>query len=264
MNKTAIIITGNQSRHKYFISQILNHFDVLCIISETKFDYIKEFNDKVDGEIIKEHFDSRSISENKYFSNIPLPKNTWELEKGEVNSDEIIDRLGHMNADFILLFGSSIIKPRLLNIYSSKVINLHLGLSPYYRGSGTNFWPLVDNKPQCVGATIHLATSKVDAGGILAQCRPEELNVDDNCHDLGNKTIKTAIRILPFVLKSYFNKDLIPSEQVISRNLEYKRLDLKPENILKMNANFENGLMKNYLQNKMMIDSEYPIKKFKL
>ena len=92
-------------------------------------------------------------------------------------------------AEYIILFGSSIIKPPLLEFFNKKIINIHLGLSPYYRGSGTNFWPLVNNEPECVGATIHLAVLKVDAGSILAQARPESLSELDNSHDIGCKAI---------------------------------------------------------------------------
>ena len=40
--------------------------------------------------------------------------------------------------------------PMILN----KILNLHLGISPYYKGSGTNYFPLVNNEPQYVGATF--------------------------------------------------------------------------------------------------------------
>ena len=103
--------------------------------------------------------------------------------------EEVIGR----PADFVLLFGSGVIKKPILKAYQDRVINLHLGLSPFYRGSRTNFWPLVDGKPECVGETIHLAVLKVDAGKILHQVRPHGLSFDDTVHDVGKKTIRSAL-----------------------------------------------------------------------
>ena len=34
------------------------------------------------------------------------------------------------------------------------MINVHLGLSPYYKGSATNFWPFVNNELQFLGVTF--------------------------------------------------------------------------------------------------------------
>ena len=72
---------------------------------------------------------------------------------------------------------------------------MHLGLSPYYRGSGTNFWPLVDRLPECVGVTIHLAIPSVDAGPILTQVRPD-IEPTDRAHEIGSRAIIAGLYAL--------------------------------------------------------------------
>ena len=113
------------------------------------------------------------------------------------------------NPDYVLLFGSSLIGDDILQAFPNKVINLHLGLSPYYRGSGTLFWPLVDGKPECVGSTIHLAVKKIDAGGILGQVRPE-IDPKDGPHDLGNKTILASLAAIKRLVIGYDNGEIVP------------------------------------------------------
>ena len=39
-----------------------------------------------------------------------------------------------------MVYGTTIIKGDLIRIFEKRIINLHLGLSPYYRGAGTNFF----------------------------------------------------------------------------------------------------------------------------
>jgi methionyl-tRNA formyltransferase len=43
---------------------------------------------------------------------------------------------------------------------------MHTGLSPDYRGTACAFWPIVENRPDMVGATVHECTSDVDGGRI--------------------------------------------------------------------------------------------------
>ena len=44
--------------------------------------------------------------------------------------------------DVVLVFGTGLLKAPLIGAFPGRIINIHLGLSPYYRGAGTNFWPL--------------------------------------------------------------------------------------------------------------------------
>ena len=57
--------------------------------------------------------------------------------------------------DVVLVCGTGILREELINLFPGHIINIHLGLSPYYRGAGTNFWPLVNREPEYLGATIH-------------------------------------------------------------------------------------------------------------
>jgi len=147
------------------------------------------------------------------------------------------------------LSGSSIIKIHILDKYSNRVINIHLGLSPYYRGSGTNFWPLVHKKVECVGATIHLAVKDMDAGGVLHQVRPN-VEAIDTPHDIGNKTIISGIQAIPTILKKYSNKEITPVRQDLSQGNVCYRRDLTAEAVNRLYKNFEGDLINDFLQNK--------------
>jgi methionyl-tRNA formyltransferase len=256
-----IVITGDEKRHLYLASRLSANFNVVSVFFEKKANkHTQLFNSTEEGEILVKHFEARQRSEEKYFGQARLSADalTLNLETGNVNSDEVFESIQNLNAEAIVLFGSSIINKRLLNEYHGKVINLHLGLSPFYRGSGTNFWPYVFNEPECVGATIHLAVSKVDAGAIIKQVRPN-IEASDNMHDIGNKVIIEAADILKESINNYLSTKLQPIPQQLLGGRLCKRDDLNAEAIKTAYANFENGMLTEYLNNKNKRDELFPI-----
>ena len=261
-NLRIIIITGNSKRHHFFVREMEKRFIVLMAITEQKFDYKKAFEKSDSCEMVNYHFSLRDESEMSFFGNAFPKTELYQLAKGKVNEPETVKMLRHMNADFVLLYGSSIIKKPLLEHYEGRVINLHLGLSPYYRGSGTNFWPIVDALPECIGATIHLAVPKVDAGPVLHQIRPTSIQTTDGIHDLGNKTILAAVQALPEVLVAYSKNQIIPLEQKGLNEIEFKRMDLSNDSIRKAYSNIKEGLISDYLSNYLNRNNLYPIIEF--
>lgn len=62
-----------------------------------------------------------------------------------------------------------------------KALNLHPAYLPWNRGSAPNVWPLVDGSP--AGTTLHVMTSGLDRGDIVAQ-DPVEVRADDTAATL--------------------------------------------------------------------------------
>ena len=256
-----LIITGNQLRHQYYATEIAKQLDVVGVIFEQKIIQENKFKDQAEAfDIASTHFRKRTESEQTYFANkvdiSQLP--ALHLNTGASNSESTFDWVKKQAPEFLLLYGSSIIKDPLLGFFGDRVINLHLGLSPYYRGAGTNFWPLVNKEPECVGATIHLATAKVDAGAILKQVRPN-IAVGDGPHDIGNKTITAATKEIPQIVKAYKAGNLLPQSQDLSIGTVYRRRDLTTAAITKLYENFAAGMVNDYLQEQTIRLAKYPI-----
>ena len=109
---------------------------------------------------------------NKYFhdkwesidNNIPI------LKVEDINSQIVYERLKEERPDLILDHGTPIVKDHILET-SDLALNLHWGLSPYYRGSYCTEWALIHWDPYNIGVTIHKLTRIIDGGDILAQKR---------------------------------------------------------------------------------------------
>ena len=42
-----------------------------------------------------------------------------------------------------------------------KALNIHMGISPYYRGTDCNFWAIYDGFPNYVGGTVMKLSKKL-------------------------------------------------------------------------------------------------------
>ena len=74
-----------------------------------------------------------------------------------------------------------------------ETLNLHLGISPEFKGAATLFWPFYFQKPGWAGATFHYLSDRADSGDIVHQVLPQ-LDITDGIHDVGAKTVLESIQ----------------------------------------------------------------------
>jgi methionyl-tRNA formyltransferase len=243
----ALVLTSNSLRHKYYAQKLSIFFNVVGIISEPKRNYYN--NVKNESSIVKEHFIRLVGYEMKYFKDAAFPKNIelMELEKSSINNDEVVQWAKDKNPDIIFLFGTVILQDNWLNSFPEKIINLHLGLSPFYRGSATLFWPIHNNELSCIGVTIHIATKKVDAGNIIGRVKPLLL-AGDNYYAINCKAIKSGIDAMPKIINSYLDNNIQIIQQDLSNSKLYKKSDFNEQALLKALENIGTGLTANDIQ----------------
>ncbi|GAB1445724.1 hypothetical protein MASR2M41_14440 [Flammeovirgaceae bacterium] len=258
-----VLLTSTHRRHKYIAGRLNASFDLAGIISEEKTQFSKDYStlSSENQEFMLKHLREREVSENQYFidsDNFPAIKNFLFLPKGRINTPDVLTFLLDINPTFIILFGTSIIKSPILDSFANRIINIHLGLSPYYRGSGTNLWPLYFSEPECVGATIHIAAKEVDAGAILSQVRPDLIGTD-SVHDVGNKVLVKVGEKLPVVLNDFFIGSKKPVLHTRSEGKLFRRTDLNADILKRIYSNFENGMIPDYILKKDFRDLDRPI-----
>lgn len=95
----------------------------------------------------------------------------------DINSDAVKKELEKLRPDIVLVHGTTLIRNHVL-AGVPLVLNLHWGLSPYYKGSYCTQWALINHDPLNIGYTIHRLSSKIDAGDILTQGRVEVVPSD--------------------------------------------------------------------------------------
>ena len=180
-----VIFTSNQYRHLAFIDYLSKSAKIKII--KTYIEKKNEHKIKQKTLLEKKYFNERKKYEKKYFSkrNQSVSK---KYEIGFISTNKCLNEIKKIKPDLIVVYGSSIIKGKIIKEFKRKIINVHLGLSPYYRGSGTNIFPFINNELKYVGITFMYLDSGIDTGEIIHQIRPD-IKATDNVHDIGNKLI---------------------------------------------------------------------------
>jgi len=245
MKTRVVILTGAGRRHRFVANRWVQYFDVVGVVAERK---RPQPQIGAIDHVMSSHYEEREQAEQKYMpesGDFLARKDLFLINKGALNSREVFDFVQVRTPQYLLSFGSSIIRAPLLGAYPDRIINLHLGLSPYYRGAASNFWALVQGEPECVGVTIHFAVPRVDAGPILVQGRPR-LEPQDSCHTIGCKSILLGAELMPEAVKR-LSDGYSPQGQDISQGHVFKRTEAGASSILKMRRNFEDGMINNFL-----------------
>ncbi len=167
------LFTANNQRHNYFINLLSSISDELFVIQECS----TTFQGIVPGhypatQIMKEYFEYVSKAQQNIFGNAYIEvKSKLSLKPillGDLNRLDINTISEFLKSDLYIIFGSSYIKGDLVEFLSKKkAINIHMGISPFYRGCDCNFWALYDGNPHLAGATIHMLSKGLDSGPIL-------------------------------------------------------------------------------------------------
>ena len=255
----AILLTSTFQRHVFVANTAAAACDLAGVWQEEKsFRPERYARDASDEEVIQRHFAGRDASEARYFSAdsvVRLDQGAAHriIAAGACNEPAEVALMEAARPDVVLVFGTGILREPFLSAFEGRIINIHLGLSPYYRGAGTNFWPLVNREPEYVGATIHYLDAGIDTGAILAHARPQIERADDP-HDLGNKTIVAAAEALLRAAHAHVNGIARAVPQWAAGRL-YQRKDFCADAVRTLYRNFETSMIDEYLAGRASRDA---------
>lgn len=222
----AAVLTSTAPRHSFFLQTMANNFEVVVAMQEPK----KKYYDTVQREsaAVREHFSRLKESEElEFMPHLQNPRPRI-VSVETLNEESCIAKVQEANVDVILLFGTVILDIAWLRAFPGKIINLHLGLSPYYRGAATLLWPFANGEIECLGTTIHLAVERVDAGAILRRVKPD-LRIGDSYYGATIRLIRHSIQIMPEVVIDYLNGRIRPSPQKLDEGRAYRMNDFNEE-----------------------------------
>ena len=244
------LFTSNKSRHNYLINLLSSICDELFVIQEcnTIFPGLIPGNYPVSS-VMEDYFKKVNIAQNKLFENsyIDNEKNIKILPmvSGDLKKCSVKFLSDFLNSDIYIVFGSSYIKGDLVEfLIKQKTINIHMGVSPYYRGADCNFWALYDNNPHLVGATIHLLSKGLDSGPILYHAMSD---IKTDPFEYSMSSVKSAFHSLAKKIKDKSIFSITPLIQNLDLEIRYSK-----------KIEFNEAIVKEYYQRKINLK----IKKF--
>ena len=188
-----LFIGGTHPRHLYYANKIHERYPLAGVLCQYRGELIPR---EPEGLRRKSwwnlHFQNRAEAEKKYFGEQNFSNVKVKVVSGNnLNSEFVLDLVKEISPDIALIFGCGMIKGELAEALPELTINLHLGLSPRYRGAATLFWPFYFLEPQWAGCTFHKIVDEPDAGDILHQCVPDLVR-GDKIHDVACKAVGKA------------------------------------------------------------------------
>jgi methionyl-tRNA formyltransferase len=188
---SVLILCGRAPRHLYVANRLCEGARVLAIVQETGMQLTgrkllqKLAPTKLGRKAWRWLRDRRRYAggrEAAFFFGTAAPaliRRELLVEVPHVNHPDVIALADRLQPDVIAVFGTSLIRGRLLDQGRLGIFNLHGGLSPQYRGADCTFWALYNGEPDQVGCTLHRIDSGIDTGGLVAHVRPEVSEGDD-------------------------------------------------------------------------------------
>ncbi len=252
------LLTSDKERHNYFINLLTKNCDKLYVVQEVS----KKTNNKVpdnyiNSKILENYFDKVNIAQKKIFgiNNLSIlnKKNVkiFNTPAGNLNNISLTNLSDYLKSDIFIVFGCSYIKSDLVDfLIKKKAINIHMGVSPYYRGTDCNFWALYDNNPHLVGSTIHFLTKGLDSGPMLYHAMS---NLKSNPFEYTMSTVKSAFHSLIEKIKNKSIFEMTPLYQDSTKEIRYsKKIDFNDKiakeylnkNINLNSKNFDYSLLK--------------------
>ncbi|MFI5078449.1 MAG: formyl transferase [Vicinamibacteria bacterium] len=251
----AIVLTSTMRRHCFVANTVSRLVDVVGVWQEAKsFQPLAYADTPDDAAVIERHFDARQASEDAFFADHEtVHRAARSVPPGGCNHPAVLEAMRAARPGVVLVFGTGLLKRPLLDLFPDRVLNIHLGLSPYYRGAGTNFWPLVNGEPEYCGATIHFMDEGVDSGPIVEHVRPD-IQAGDGPHEIGNKTIIAAAAALGRAAVALGRGPVASTPQGADGRV-YRRADFSAAAVRRLYDRFERGMIADYLAHRAERDA---------
>jgi methionyl-tRNA formyltransferase len=275
-----VIFTRTAFHHTYFINRLQERFEVACVVRESypperkKKKSLKELfgrhllqqlrderflsrfhlkfsagfkYHKILGEYLRSPFDAVEERHGTKYLNVP---------HGGINNPDFEILLHAMRPDIIAVLGSSVIMPQIISVPSAAMMNLHSGLSPYYRGTWSYGWPIVNAEPEYIGVTVHHVDPGIDSGNIIYQTRPS-LAESDDLNTIFLKVIAEGTELVARAIEEIIERGSVVShEQTKGAGRLYLTADFNADVARRCFRNLKRGVLGEYLSRRETRDSK--------
>ena len=166
-----LVCTANQPRHVTLVKRLIQAgHDVVTIVEPKTYGSTKGTAD------YWEHV--REAELDVFGRAYMMPGPVCCLRPGELSGVPELTGV-FMEGRLPVVFSSSFITSPVIEWFiKAGAINLHVGMAPYYRGSGCNFWAAYDKNHHLVGAQVQRLSKGVDNGEILAETEELDYKAD--------------------------------------------------------------------------------------
>ncbi|MGH9728528.1 MAG: formyl transferase [Candidatus Acidiferrales bacterium] len=164
-----------------------------------------------------------------------------------INSPEGLQTISSLQPDVLLIYGTVLVGSKIISQARVLALNMHTGISPYYRGADCAFWPIYNQEPHMVGATVHECTRDIDGGKIFGTAKAQ-LAVDDDVFSVFARSVMAGANLYAEIVRELIAGKLRGADQDLSQGKEYRARmrDVRAER--KVRRSINEGIIRRYLE----------------
>jgi methionyl-tRNA formyltransferase len=175
------------------------------------------------------------------FTELLQGRNIRRVEVPHHNKIECEELLKEVQPHLIVLGGTRIIRPNIIDTARDGALNAHPGLLPQVKGSASVAWSIYHDIP--IGCTCHFIDPNIDTGDIVGQ-RTIPVHRGDSYEKLVWETIVLAGTLMVEALQQHAAGTLTRNPQPAG-GTTYKVMP--PEMVEEMKARLANGIYKHFV-----------------
>ena len=150
------------------------------------------------------------------------------LFSDNINSDKVVNELKRIQPDICVVWGTPIIKQKVLET-CNVFLNAHTSILPEFRGTRSEFWQCLENRPDKVGVSFHKIDKGVDTGLIIKQIQQKNLIPFESYHLRYQNTITIFENYTKVILSVINGKAKYIKQKQNKKNRTYKYSDITIE-----------------------------------
>ena len=164
----------------------------------------------------------------KYFEQAPAGPcgRSCELHVKYINDPQVSRVLQKTAPDLTIVMSTSILKQDVLQAAGPRIVNIHGGYLPFYRGNHCFFFALYNRDFGKIASTIHFIDSGIDTGDLIELVVPR-VRRDDTAEMLYCRAEKMAIHRLLELMESIRHGGEFPRTPQPFRGTLYRTRDRK-------------------------------------
>ncbi|GGK22705.1 hypothetical protein GCM10010124_14050 [Pilimelia terevasa] len=236
------LLRADDHHHRYLETALRCRFEVVfCAVEpgRAKVRRLRRRRRYRDYAYAKYHDIRRSVTgkdryRREYFRHVPdLSGGEGTVLVDSINAPEVAAGLAAARADVAVVIGCSILGDAVLAAAGSRVINLHGGFLPDYRGNHCVFFAMYHGEPEKVGVSIHYVDARIDTGPLIQVVRPPR-HGDETAEQLYCRAEKLAVHRLVGLLDRLAGGAELPGESQPARGRTFRTRDRGPTHDVRM------------------------------
>lgn len=195
INKTVVILARDGAATRLLIQVVSKHYSNVHVVFEnasSRMETMKRRANKIGwmkvlGQIafllliapfIKNSNRIKAIIAGSGYDLNPSLKDA-PTQLNSVNERASIEKIKSLSPDIIYVNGTRILSKEFLKNIPVPIINIHVGITPKYRGIHGGYWAVKNNDLGNFGTTIHHVDAGIDTGAIIEQVYPTITRADN-------------------------------------------------------------------------------------